>query len=165
MSPLPNTPPLAEREKPGLSETLDGRRHPAYCQSCSARHAPENPVSRWLEHDPWDRISEHPVVVVLCRACSKGLIDPHPRLYRELDAGHAFPGAMGICVGCVLRHGTACTSPKAKLNGGEGLQFTWKTPPRYVHLKVAKPGVSGFRYLFDGPVLTCSDRSERERTR
>src|SRR5688572_33178922 len=89
-------PPLVEREKPGLSETLTAPKSPDRCQSCGAPEPTPNGnvdatiqrfgltglLERWMECDPWDRDTH--VVVVLCQRCSARLISPHPRLYKAL---------------------------------------------------------------------------------
>jgi hypothetical protein len=148
-------PPLAERERPGLSETLTGPRLPWRCQGCGVTHAKENPLGRWLESDAWDRPQTPPVVVVLCQACSAREIEPHPRLYTQLDQHEPLPGCMSVCFYCVHRHGVTCRSLVAKQNGGPGLAYGWKDG--------AKPTVAflcgrGCRRLtmWPGRVETCS---------
>ena len=156
----PPLPPLADRQRPGLSETLIGPKDPRVCQSCATPNHPGNPLARWLEHDPNDTLPPKPVVVVLCARCSGRLIEPHPRLYRPVDNGAPFPGCMGVCVTCRFRDGVACTNPLAKLNGGPGLAMTWEKPPVSAHLCYGG-GRSEFKTIFSGPVKSCSGREVR----
>lgn len=155
-------PPLAERRKPGLSVTLDGPRDPRRCQACGARHTEIRPLERWLEHDEWDRVPVKPAVVVLCSMCSRRLIDPHPRLYRQLADGESFPGCMGICVRCAFREGVACGCPEAKVNGGPGVKVEWTEAPIYAHVDGVRNGrrYGETRWLFSGPPIRCSGRAE-----
>jgi hypothetical protein len=66
-------------------------------------------LGRWRECDERDRLTA--VLVVLCGACSKKLIDPHPRLYHYVAANDPCPGAMAICADCPYREGLSCTFP------------------------------------------------------
>lgn len=147
-----SVPPLAERARPGLSETLRGPRDPRYCQSCGATHARAT-LQRWSECDAYDEQQSPLVVVVLCARCSKALIEPHARFYHPLDTNAPVPGAMGICVRCALRDALACTHVDRR-----ALSFTWDSNPIWAHVRVAKPGRSGFRWFFPSPVRTCSGR-------
>lgn len=119
------TPPLAERERPGLSETLPGPVHPHVCQSCGAEglglDGDHEALTRWRECDAWDKPTMR--VVVLCLRCSKKLIDKHPRLYISLQQAEPFPGSMEICVPCKHRDGVSCKCPIAKHNGGSGMRI------------------------------------------
>jgi hypothetical protein len=110
-------PPLDERRKPGLSETLHFFPDPQQCQACGTADR----LSRWRECDAFDKPTM--VVVVLCDRCSKKLIDPHPRLYLQLQEHEPFPGVMEICVDCPMRKGVSCYSPLAKHNGGTGMRI------------------------------------------
>lgn len=95
-----------------------GERHPEKCQHCGDHRN----LTRWQEHDHNDR-PEHRVIV-LCKACSDRMIEPHPRLYRPLNVNDPWPGCMEICIDCRLRDGVRCTSPAAKCNGGDGVMLT-----------------------------------------
>jgi hypothetical protein len=158
--PEPIVPPLRERERPGLTETLTGPRDPLLCSSCASRHTTSNPLARWLECDAWDRIPDRPVVVVLCKRCSDKFIEPHPRLYHRLDRFDPFPGCMAVCISCPARRELTCTSPIAQRNGGPGLAYTWKdgAAPMHAHVRVSPPGRSGFRTFYPGRVETCSGK-------
>lgn len=153
-------PPLAERQRPGLSATLTGPRAPNRCQSCAATHRPENPLGRWQEYDAWDRPQTPPVVVVLCRACSARMIEPHPRLYVALTRHEPYPGCMSICLDCTHRVGVACRSPAAKVNGGPGLTYAWADgrQPTQMHICSRGRHGSGCRVVTEWPgrVATCS---------
>lgn len=150
-------PSLAERQAPGLSETLIGPRDPRRCQRCAAEHTKANPLARWLEHDEWDRVPDHPVVVVLCQRCSSKVIEPHARLYRCLDSGEPFPGCMRICLDCKHRDGTSCRNPEAKINGGPGVQYEHSVKPIFAHICFGR-GRGESRYFWTGRVLGCSGK-------
>lgn len=153
----PPVPPLAVRRMPGLSRTLTGPRSPSRCQSCGATHSSEVPLSRWIECDEWDQPTH--VVVVLCRRCGERLIDPSHRLYHPLWPNEPHPGAMGICVKCLERRGTACGHPDAKENGGAGVTIEI-TRPTIAHLCLAGPnGRRGeTRQIYSSPASACNRR-------
>lgn len=151
-------PTLRELQQPPLSVTLEGEIHPLHCRSCSGTHTKGNPLARWMEHDELDRVYDRPVVITLCKRCSDRLIEPHPRLYRALDTGESMPGSMSICVDCVQRQGMRCTSSKSQINGGEGLRFTWDSPPIHAHVCRSPRRLSGFMTIYSSPVRTCDDR-------
>ena len=116
---------------PRLSETLDGPKHPRFCQSCGAERPPEVPdelaasdgasardetfqlvmrelrpplgVYGWQEHDGRDE--PEPIAVMLCTACSARLIEPHPRMYNRIARRAPFPGIMDLCIDCRSRTG------------------------------------------------------------
>lgn len=120
-------PPLAERQRPALSETLTGPKSPDTCQSCSVRPEDQAVMHRWVECDPWDRPTD--VRVFLCESCSKRLVTSHARLYRSEHRWLPHPGAMPCCVGCRYREGVACTHPAQKRLGGPGLGIHWTPGP------------------------------------
>jgi hypothetical protein len=122
---------------PKLSVQLTGPRHPGACQSCGATG--EN-LQLWREHDANDQPTY--TVVVLCAPCAGRLIEPHPRLYSLLHRFAPFPGVMALCLDCRHRDGTACRSPKAKFNGGPGLEVLYPEPTR-VHAGGRAPGAGG----------------------
>lgn len=105
---------------PRLSADLTHERSPIVCQACGEVRRPDR-LQRWQEHDEADK--PEAIIVVLCSGCAGRLIDPHPRLYRQLERNEPFPGAMKICLDCKLRDGTRCTSPRTLANGGPGLPF------------------------------------------
>ena len=118
-------------------------------------------LERWQEHDEHDQPEGR--VIVLCTPCSKRIIEPHPRLYRPLDAEEPFPGAHGICVGCVHRvtdGGLGCRA--AKINGGEGLLLRG---PKQSYFHACGRGKGGRRtswsgWMWSGHVTHCSKRQE-----
>lgn len=130
-------PPLAERQRLGLSQTLTGPKHPNACQSCGALEqtdllgvpetAPVTHLTRWRECDEWDKPTL--TIVVLCRRCSDRLIEKHARMYIPLELFRPFPGVMELCVDCIHRNGTSCQAPAAKHNGGRGLKITSPSRP------------------------------------
>jgi hypothetical protein len=150
------TPPLAARQKPGLSETLFDR-GPRFCRGCGTVHTKANPLRRWLECDAWDQIPPPPgrFVVVLCSRCSDLLIDKHPRLYHELLPNEPFTGAMGICLDCPSREGTTCTHPMAQRNGGVGVVVAI-APPTRMHLCGGRN--AGLHAIWHKPADDCSGR-------
>jgi hypothetical protein len=140
---------MAVKNWPRLSETLTHARAPELCQSCGQRVMQHRGLERWLECDDQDRPTN--TVVILCARCSKNIIEPHPRLYRQLLDGEPFPGVMPVCNGCRFTESLKCTCPAAKINGGEGLFFL--PPPSRVHLNAGKR--SGW-YWLGPPIETCS---------
>ena len=99
-------------------------KHPAKCQRCGAEH----PVTlhRWQECDHNDEPEN--LVVVLCAVCSEEVIEQHPRLYMKLHKFAPWAGCMEICVTCKFRNGVSCTHPKAKANGGPGVEVAVGKP-------------------------------------
>lgn len=140
-------------EWPRLSETLTHPRSLYTCQACGRSGADEATFSRWMEHDAQDK--PEPIVVVLCRPCAAKLIEPHPRLYKQLSPNEPMPGAMPICDGCKHRDWTRCHNPLAQINGGPGL--TMKFPkPSSVHVCRSPRSQSGWIHHYPGPVTECS---------
>lgn len=145
---------------PRLSTTLPHAQHPRRCQACNA----VNEVwilERWQEHD--DNDLPEPVIVVLCQTCSKWLIEPHPRLYRQLQRNEPFPGVLDLCVGCRHRDGTRCTSPDLKVNGGEGVAILIKKPDTF-HVRASKSYRSGWRKMWTESATLCQQREAIETT-
>jgi hypothetical protein len=143
---------------PKLSESLPGPIAPDRCQSCDSDLLPADParpLERWIECGESDLPTD--VVVVLCEACSKRLIKPHPRLYMDLWQNDPHPGAMEICVECRHRDGTRC--PLAKVNGGPGLALTIAEPTQ-VHLNYGG-GRGEFKRMYPKPASACSRREVR----
>jgi hypothetical protein len=85
-------------------------------------------LDRWQECDHHDERQAR--VIVLCNKCGTAVIGPHPRLYHRLATNAPWPGCMELCVDCKHRAGVACTHPRAKVNGGEGVLITIKPPVR-----------------------------------
>jgi hypothetical protein len=110
---------------PRLSETLPGAPSLDACMNCQ-RTWEECDLSRWQEHDDQDQ--PEPVIFVLCTPCSRAIIDPHPRLYRQLPRNEPMPGAMLLCEGCPHRDGLGCRHPDLKANGGPGLAIMAPRP-------------------------------------
>lgn len=115
---------------PRLSTTLTGPIGPADCRSCgaSADAAGAVTLDRWLEADDADRFNDRSPVVVLCRPCSNRLIEPHPRLYHRMPPTWPRAGSMSICLDCKHLSGVSCLHPRAKANGGPGVQLTIRQP-------------------------------------
>jgi hypothetical protein len=145
---------------PRLSETLLQERHPDRCQACGADARLGAKLTRWQEHDQDDR--PEPLVVVLCPPCSARLIEPHPRLYRELHAWEPMPGSMPICGACGWRDATRGAHPDAKANGGQGVRLTFPKPtPYFWHGRAGPKGgrrTGGRGVMYHGPVSSCAGR-------
>ena len=165
----PPVPPIEEREKPGLSETLLARKSPLVCQSCDCAHSILTPLARWQECDAWDKKTR--VVVVLCQRCSDTLIESHPRLYHQLPSFAPFPGAMSICIDCRWRDGVTCNSPlwsdsgRIHISGGgvepreEYLDIQYKESP--VSAIVCGGPAAGRMTFYRAPAIACSGKVER----
>jgi hypothetical protein len=148
---MSRVPPLAERQRPGLSETLTGPKHPEQCQSCGGPA-----TERWIECDPWDQPTH--TLIVLCEDCEERLIEPHPRLYRELEHNAPWPGAMALCVNCRHREGITCRCPLARWNGGPGMAVTCAKPVVYHWCGRSKGGrrTGGVARSFAHPPTKCA---------
>ena len=119
-------PPLAERQRPGLSETLAFERHPLVCQACGADLDPEDVLSRffpqrWIECDAWDQKTA--TVVVLSRPCEGREIERNHRLYHEIEPRAPYPGASPLCADCPNRDGLRCALARAFGGPGVWMQF------------------------------------------
>lgn len=137
---------------PKLSVDLPFPRTMHSCQACGAEQVA---LKRWLEHDDDDK--PRAVVVVLCTPCSAQLIEPHPRLYRELTGNEPVPGVMGICADCIHRDGPSCTSPLAMFNGGAAPGLNIETPPP-IHGHFCGRRSGGWRTIWTGAPTACSGR-------
>lgn len=146
-------PPLAERQKPGLSSTLPFTRSPLACQGCGAQGVDDLEI--WEEADEWDARQDPRVFVVLCRTCSKREIDRHPRVYRQVDRWTPYPGIMALCIECRFRDGLRCTSPLLKANGGPGLPIHFAKP---VEAFLCGPRAPGYTRLYQAPPSKCEGR-------
>ena len=153
---MPNVPPLAERQKPGLSQTLPPALNWHTCQACgAAQHADDARILRWKECDEWDQ-ELHPVVyVILCERCSARLLEPHPRLYLPVEPGDPVPGTMAICGDCphlVLPF----TCPLARSQGGAGVWVMFDRPPSVMFVDGVRNGRrTGWRRIDYGTPVGC----------
>lgn len=145
-------------EWPRLSESLAGPRDPDRCQACGAAW---QDLGIWQEHDQADR--PEPVFVVLCMPCSRRLIDPHPRLYAQLDPNAPAPGVMALCHDCRHRDGTRCACPLAAANGGPGIGI--KAHGQRAHFLCRPRRLSGNRTLWTRPPSACSGKDPSIRLR
>lgn len=149
---------------PRLSETLP-HREPGRCHACGtmpneappARNGRKRPLDLqlWQEHDQWDRPEMR--YVLLCGPCAKRIIEPHPRLYKQLDLFAPAPGVMGVCRDCRWRAGPRCLCPKARANGGAGMA-TLGPRPTDVHVCRSPRRLSGWIKLYPGPVTDCDGK-------
>lgn len=148
--------PLKIREQwPKLSADLPYPRSPVSCQSCGqVDDSDVCALERWIECDEWDRVTK--TLVVLCSPCSRRLIDPHPRLYMHVDAREPRPGSFPLCADCRLREDLRCTSPRAKANGGPGVEVTVKAPTS-VHLNYGG-GRGRFAQMWSQWPTACAQR-------
>ena len=137
---------------PKLSQTLKHEQSPAICQSCG-----ERATRRWRECDDKDRATA--VVVCLCDECSGTIVEPHPRLYREMPVAEPWPGAMGVCIKCVHRQELTCLCPQAQINGGPGLEY--EPMPSRAHVCRSPRRLSGWTWL-GKRIETCSGFEERD---
>lgn len=141
---------------PRLSLQLKHVRDPLVCQSCGQRELPGGDgLQRWREHDDKDRPEN--VLVILCAACAKRLIEPHERLYDQVDRLAPWPGAMPICVDCKHRAGMHCTHRDLKSNGGPGLKLSFPKPD-VMHISCRPRSKSGWHTIYRGPVSDCAGR-------
>lgn len=143
-------PSIDERRQPGLSETLGILIDPRMCRSCGGTRE----LQRWRECDEWDKPTM--AVVVLCKYCSKKLIDRHPRLYIAIAPHEPFPGVMQICVDCPRRSGVSCSSPLAKHNGGEGMRIDGPRPT--IAIVCGGRGSGGPVRLYTGEPTGCAGK-------
>lgn len=142
---------------PRLSLDLVHQRHPGYCQACGHRGEAARHLVRWEEHDEQDRRDEllQRRIVVLCQACAKKVIDPHLRLYREMELYEAHPGSMDICARCVHRRGLSCHKVKA------GVPPTLRQKASPVFLDYTKGGRrAGHMEMMHFEWPECSERRE-----
>lgn len=149
-----------------LSRDLTGPRSPTHCQACGTQHdEPTRAHDRdgqpvlakldvWREHDDADR--PQAVFVVLCRTCSKKLINPHERLYSLVEPNKPLPGLMPLCLDCTHRDGLDCTNPQSKRNGGDGIKLTFPQPTQAF---VDGPGLHGRMTFYPGPVSACDGKA------
>ena len=154
-------PPLAERERPGLTVTLTGPRDLEHCHSCGRPGTLEagerDELLRWIECDPWDRHDHASPIVVLCPPCGSRLIEPHPRLYVQLLPCEPRAGAIPLCIGCRHLDGVRCASPLARINGGPGMSI--KAPkPMMAHVCRSPRSQSGFVKLYRAWPRECTGR-------
>lgn len=143
--------PPPARPMPRLSEQLGGPARPDACQGCGS----PCDLALWQEHDDADRPER--IVVLLCQACSKRVIDRHPRLYAELVRNQPWPGAMGVCARCRFRERLRCTHPDAKANGGTGVKLTLARPVT-AHLSRSPRRLSGSVTWWPSPATDCEQR-------
>lgn len=100
---------------PRLTETLTGPIGHDRCRSCG-----DIADDLWQECDENDRPEAR--YLWLCRKCSDSIIEPHVRLYNDVNVNAPAPGAMRICTDCPHRSFAGiCTCPSAKANGGPGI--------------------------------------------
>jgi hypothetical protein len=151
-TPAPAVPPLAERQRPGLSVTLTGPVHPNVCQSCAGLGQVRG-MRYWRECDEWDKPT--PTVVALCPTCSDRLITPHARLYVAIDHNEPVPGVMALCSLCRHRAGTRCTL--ARVHGGPGVIVTAAKP---TVMFICGRGIGGALRHYPRPASACSGREE-----
>lgn len=119
--------------------SIPGERHPNKCQRCGAAAGdPERQtemelggkpkkkpkprtLARFIEHDHHDKPENR--LLVLCSYCAAEIVEPAPRLYRELSPNNPWPGCMALCLDCRHRDGVSCKHPAAKANGGPGVML------------------------------------------
>lgn len=159
---MKKAPPKVEPHDPRLSETLRPFRSRKVCQKCG--HADPSPlyplkVSAWIEHDHKDR--PQAIYVFLCEACSKEIIEPHIRLYRQAQQFEPLPGIMDLCADCRWREGSRCTNPVAAFNGGAepGLKIDINGASR-AHINYGG-GKGEWLWMFTEPATGCSGKEAK----
>lgn len=124
------------------------------------------PFYRYREHNDWDLPTS--VLVVLCDACAKELIDPHPRLYDFEMPHRPLAGSMNCCAECIYRRELECGNPRAKANGGLGVALQYPEPARaFFDYRTGPKGgrrAGHSELVWRGPV-TCLHRETKEETR
>lgn len=149
---------------PKLSETLDFH-DPLRCQHCG-QLAPLDTseplvtpdLTVWCECDEDDQPTA--VFVALCPRCADRIIEPHPRLYKQMAKNEPAPGAMPICRDCPARDDFRCTSRLARFNGGPGMKY--EPEGSMVHICRSPRRLSGWHYIASGPVARCSGKDAAE---
>lgn len=137
---------------PRLSEQLEPLAWPHVCQRCG-RDTPRERLLVWQEHDDADR--PELVYVVLCNPCSARVIDPHPRLYRELAPNEPAPGVMRICGHCEHQQLGRCCSPLLRRNGGPGLKLPDPDSSMHVSYSTGRGRKGGFIRTWNKETLEC----------
>lgn len=141
---------------PRLTETLPWKGTNS-CRACG--QDTDVRLSLWVEHDHLDR--PEPRYLWLCTKCADRIIEPHVRLYAQIDRNSPAPGAMEICLGCRFTNGSRCTNPAAKQNDGPGLEVT--TPkPIVAFVDGTRNGrrAGWVERVYDQPPKACSGRKE-----
>lgn len=107
------------------------------------------------------------IVVVLCARCSKKLIEPHARLYIQLQEHEPFPGVMEICVDCPMRKGVSCYSPLAKHNGGTGMRIDGVRASGGIFCGSRGRGHRGCQHarFYHGSATSCAGKQDSLRPR
>lgn len=80
------------------------------------------------------------------------------RLYAAINFYEPVPGAMPLCLDCTRRDGTACTSPLATFNGGEGMRVITPKPSRVHFYRRGKGARSGWETIYPGPARGCDGK-------
>jgi hypothetical protein len=118
-------------------------------------------VYGWQEHDHND-VPEH-IYLFLCTKCSDELIEPHVRLYRQIQQHAPSPGIMDLCVDCKWREGSRCKCPIAVFNGGPkpGMQIDYAEPPSIAFVDGTRKGKrwGGRIALYNTPPTACSGKA------
>lgn len=137
-----------------LSETLPPAKEMHACQQCGGKAH----LHRHMECGDADEPTH--TLIILCDPCAKAIVPPHPRLYRQLDNRHPWPGAMAICLDCKHRQVIRCGHPEASCNGGKGVALTYPAPTSaFVDGTDAKGKRCGWRETFwHGPVSACAQK-------
>lgn len=134
---------------PRLSDRV-GPRALSRCQACGG----VGEVT-WQECDEADQ--PELIYVRLCRPCSDRIIEPHPRLYKQVARGEPAPGAMNCCIDCLHQQFLRCQSPLLKINGGPGMEVL----VRPVGFACSRGKGGRCRTLYDGEPV-CRGREPPE---
>lgn len=102
-----------------------------------------------------------PIYFLLCAECAGAIIEPHPRLYRQLPPHAPAPGTMPICWNCRFRAGSGCQHAQSRARGGRGLRLDMPSPT-WGHMRTRRDPETGSRsktfVLYHGPVWGCDGK-------
>ena len=124
------------------------------CAWCGANKGEQAVL--WQECDHNDQPEAK--YLFLCQPCSDQLIEPHVRLYSQINKWAPAAGAMRLCLDCRHRTGTTCKSPKALFNGGtQGLAIDTGPVTQAFVDGVRNGRRTGWREVFySGPPKSCA---------
>ena len=94
------------------------------CQLCGHESVDICEFQFWKECDEEDKPEPYSILVTCTKTECDKVIGDHERLYIRLPWSGGQPGHFSLlCGDCPRRHGTHCTHPNLKINGGEGLDL------------------------------------------
>jgi uncharacterized Zn-finger protein len=82
----------------------------------------------WQECDEQDKPEDSFIILCRSKQCWH-ILNDHPRLYIEVTWAGKVPGRLMLqCSDCEQRQGFKCVDPRAKTNGGDGLNCKASQP-------------------------------------